>query len=57
MTEIFKNIPKIQFEGRESSNPLAFKHYDPDRVVLGKSMKEHLRFCRMLLAQLPLARG
>jgi xylose isomerase len=44
MTEFFKNISKIQFEGSESSNPLAFKHYDPERVILGKSMKEHLRF-------------
>ncbi|QLE01895.1 xylose isomerase [Galbibacter sp. BG1] len=40
----FKNIDKIQYEGRESDNPLAFKWYDENRVVAGKSLKEHLRF-------------
>ncbi|MGG6309487.1 xylose isomerase [Paenibacillus macerans] len=40
----FKNISKIQYEGAGSNNPLAFKHYDENEVVLGKSMKEHLRF-------------
>ncbi|MGR5143418.1 xylose isomerase [Photobacterium sp. DNB23_23_1] len=44
MSEIFKNISEIKFEGTESTNPLAFRHYDADRMVLGKSMKEHLRF-------------
>ncbi|WP_168123611.1 xylose isomerase [Paenibacillus sp. HB172176] len=41
---IFKNIPSIQFEGKGSDNPLAFKQYDPKQVVLGKTMEEHLRF-------------
>ncbi|MEL4307741.1 xylose isomerase [Joostella sp. CR20] len=40
----FKNIDKIQFEGRESDNPLAFKWYDENKVVAGKTLKEHLRF-------------
>ena len=40
----FPNIDKIQFEGRESSNPFAFKFYDENRVVAGKSMKEHFKF-------------
>lgn len=44
MTEFFKNIAPIKFEGIESTNPLAFRHYDADRIILGKSMKEHLRF-------------
>lgn len=44
MSEIFKNIPKINYEGINSSNPLAFKYYDPNRVILGKTMKEHLPF-------------
>lgn len=44
MAEIFKNIPKIKYEGPSSDNPLAFKFYDPDRVIMGKPMKEHLRF-------------
>ncbi|GAB3823279.1 xylose isomerase [Hymenobacter jeollabukensis] len=43
-TEYFKGIAPIQFEGRESDNPLAFKWYDESRVVAGKTMKEHLRF-------------
>ncbi|MDF3130935.1 xylose isomerase [Kiritimatiellaeota bacterium B1221] len=42
--EYFKGIGKITFEGKESDNPLAFKWYDEDRVVAGKSMKEHFRF-------------
>ena len=44
MTEFFKNINKIKYEGTESTNPLAFKHYDADKMILGKSMKDHLRF-------------
>ena len=35
---------KIQYEGPDSRNPLAFKHYNADEVIAGKSMKEHLRF-------------
>ena len=44
MSEIFNNIPTIKYEGASSKNPLAFKFYDPDKVVLGKTMKEHLPF-------------
>ncbi len=44
MTEVFPTISKIQYEGPKSKNPLAFKFYDPARVVLGKRMKEHLPF-------------
>lgn len=44
MTDYFKSINKIEFEGSESTNPLAFRHYDENKVILGKSMKEHLRF-------------
>ncbi|GBG09879.1 xylose isomerase [Paenibacillus agaridevorans] len=40
----FKNIPAIAFEGKGSDNPLAFKHYDPSQIVLGKTMEEHLRY-------------
>jgi xylose isomerase len=43
MTEIF-NINKIQYEGPDSKNDLAFKFYDPQKLVLGKPMKEHLPF-------------
>lgn len=44
MTEIFKEIPKINYEGAASNNPLSFKFYDADKVVLGKPMSEHLPF-------------
>jgi xylose isomerase len=44
MEQIFGNIPKIPYEGRDSRNPLAFKHYKADEVVAGKTMKEQLRF-------------
>lgn len=42
--EYFKGIGKIQFEGKESDNPLAFKYYDENKMVAGKTMKEHFRF-------------
>ena len=40
----FDGIPKIKYEGKGSDNPLAFKHYNPDEVVMGKTMRDHLRF-------------
>ena len=40
----FPNIPVIPYEGPDSTNPLAFKFYNPDQVILGKTMKEHLPF-------------
>ncbi|OQP54656.1 xylose isomerase [Niastella yeongjuensis] len=42
--EFFKGIGQIRYEGVESDNPLAFKWYDENRIVAGKTMKEHLRF-------------
>jgi xylose isomerase len=42
--EYFKGISEIKFEGKESDNPLAFKYYDPDQVVAGKTMREHFKF-------------
>ena len=42
--EYFPGISRIPYEGPESDNPLAFKAYDEDRVVAGKTMREHLRF-------------
>ncbi|TRX61204.1 xylose isomerase [Fulvivirga sp. M361] len=42
--EYFKGIPEIVYEGKESDNPLAFKYYDANKVVAGKSLKEHFRF-------------
>lgn len=44
MSEYFKDIPKIKYEGKDSDNPLAFKYYNPDEVIGGKTMKEHLRY-------------
>ncbi len=43
-TEYFKGIGTIPYEGKETDNDLAFRWYDENRVVAGKSMKEHLRF-------------
>jgi len=40
----FDHIGKIQYEGKDSKNPFAFKHYNPREVVAGKTMEEHLRF-------------
>jgi xylose isomerase len=42
--EYFKGINKIPFEGKESDNPLAYKFYDPERVVAGKKLKDHFKF-------------
>jgi xylose isomerase len=40
----FPDIDRIQYEGPESRNPLAFRYYDENRIVEGKTMREHLRF-------------
>ena len=42
--EYFKGIDKINYEGSDSKNPFAFKYYNPDQLVAGKSMKEHFKF-------------
>ncbi len=42
--EYFPSIGKIKFEGTSSYNPLAYRYYDADRIVLGKPMKEWLKF-------------
>jgi xylose isomerase len=44
MSEYFPGIPTLTYEGPESTNPFAFKHYNPDELVEGQSMREHLRF-------------
>ena len=44
MSEIFTNIDMIKYEGASSTNPMAFKFFDAERVILGKKMKEHLPF-------------
>jgi xylose isomerase len=42
--EYFKAIPEIKYEGRDSDNPFAFRWYDENKIVAGKTMKEYLRF-------------
>ena len=42
--EYFKGINAISYEGKDSDNPLAFKYYDPKKVVAGKTMEEHFKF-------------
>ena len=44
MTEFFKNIPAVRFEGLSSDSDFAFRHYNPDEVIMGKRMEDHLRF-------------
>src|SRR5438093_13396710 len=44
MKSAFPQVGKIAFEGSRSKNPLAFKHYDANEIVEGKTMREHLRF-------------
>jgi len=43
MSDYFKEIPHITFEGKESQNPLSFKYYDSEKIVLGKKLEEHLK--------------
>ncbi|MEO1464476.1 MAG: xylose isomerase, partial [Pseudomonadota bacterium] len=43
-TGFFEGIDPIQFEGAGSTSPLAYRHYNPDEIVLGKRMEDHLRF-------------
>src|SRR5690625_76762 len=42
--EYFPGVGKIAYEGPESDNPLSFKWYDENKVVAGKTMKEHFKF-------------
>ncbi|MBP3330410.1 MAG: xylose isomerase [Clostridia bacterium] len=42
--EFFPTIPVIKYEGKDSRNMLAFHHYNPDEIILGKPMREHLKF-------------
>ncbi|MFM8395169.1 MAG: xylose isomerase, partial [Acidobacteriota bacterium] len=44
MAEAFPKIKTIRYEGADSRNPLSFKHYNPDEMVEGKTMRDHLRF-------------
>ncbi len=44
MKEYFESVPKIAYEGRNSDNPLAYRYYNAEEVIAGKTMEEHLRF-------------
>ncbi len=44
MKEIFEGLPKVTYAGAKTKNEFAFRYYDPDRVIMGKTMKEHLPF-------------
>jgi xylose isomerase len=44
MASAFPKVAKIEYEGPKSKNPLAFKHYNAEEVVEGKTLREHLRF-------------
>src|ERR1700741_3127380 len=39
----FEHLPAVRHEGPQSDNPFAYRYYDPDKVVLGKRMEDHLR--------------
>ncbi|KKB76178.1 xylose isomerase [Devosia limi DSM 17137] len=43
MTDFFKGISPIKFEGADSTNPLAYRHYNKDELVAGKRMEDHIR--------------
>ena len=43
-TGFFNDITPIKYEGPDSANPLAYRHYNPEEIILGKPMKDHLRF-------------
>lgn len=44
MTDFFAGIPALTYEGPETDNEFAFRHYNPDEIILGKRMEDHLRF-------------
>jgi len=44
MTDFFADVPPVRYQGPESDDPLSFRYYDKDRIVLGKRMEEQLRF-------------
>ena len=42
--EFYKGVGKVNYEGKESDNPFAYKYYNPDQLVMGKTMQEHFKF-------------
>lgn len=44
MNKFFKDMPEVKYEGPNSKNPFSYKFYDAEKVIDGKTMKEHLKF-------------
>ena len=44
MKHYYDKIERINYEGAQTDNPFAFRHYNPSQIILGKTMAEHLRF-------------
>ena len=44
MSQYYEKIERVKYEGTQSNNPFAFRHYNPEQIILGKTMAEHLRF-------------
>ena len=42
--EFYKSIGKIRYEGKQAKTPFAFRYYNPDEVICGKTMRQQLRF-------------
>ncbi len=50
MQTYFDQVDRVRFAGPKTDNPLAFRHYNPDEIVLGKTHGRPSAFCRLLLA-------
>lgn len=44
MTDFFEGIAPVRFSGRDSEDEFTYRHYDPDEIILGKRLEDHLRF-------------
>ena len=44
MKDFYPEVGKIRYEGAATDNPLAFRHYNPEALIAGRTMREHLRF-------------
>ena len=52
-TGFFGDIQKVKYEGPDSTNPLAYRFYNPDEIVAGKRLEDHLRFAAPTGTPLP----
>lgn len=44
MSQYYEKIERVKYEGTQTNNPFVFRHYNPEQIILGKTMAEHLRF-------------